>query len=226
MIIKNPPVCQIITSVLAGDPTSVKAKFSVKNVRIDVWIDNIRVTGSVDNVHFALEAIDKSAVALGVTFNDLSGVVKRYIFIGVEFDHHTLSIRPSERSVNKIVVPHASITIQELEVLISRLLFNAAITTHDLTTVFWILKIARRRLSEVNKGTSSILDSAAIPPSAFSQLSIGRVFYLLWFEGSMQIGRVYREGPLGFVVHSVSAAGGASAKMALYVLLTSSSMHF
>ena len=164
-----PEICHILTSVVAGNAIYVKPEFALK--RVEVWIDNIRITGDKDYTEYASYALDEAAKNLGFQFNECEQPLQKYSFLGVEFNHATKSVRPAEKTINKIKTSSPNLTIEDLESLVSRLLYTAGINRYDLTKVFWLLKMTRRRLSEVNKGTVDVTAPSNLPESAKHELT-------------------------------------------------------
>ncbi|EKG07777.1 target of rapamycin (TOR) kinase 1, putative [Trypanosoma cruzi] len=117
----GPEILQIIiTSAIAVVTTVVRRlRAAPLLVRIDVWIDNIRITGSKSDVTLweaqALRNADSCHATMG---EERESGSTQYTFLGVQFDHTHRAVSLSERFVLSVCAVPAlnSSTIAEMEV--------------------------------------------------------------------------------------------------------------
>ncbi|RNC34633.1 target of rapamycin (TOR) kinase 1, partial [Trypanosoma cruzi] len=99
-------------------------------VRIDVWIGNMRIAGSIGDVTRweaqVLRNADSRCTTMG---EDRESGATHYIFLGVQFDHTHRAVSLSDKLVRSVRAMPAvnSSTIAEMEVVASRFLYAAAI---------------------------------------------------------------------------------------------------
>eukprot|EP00796_Vickermania_ingenoplastis_P005173 gene5172-biopygen10146 len=84
----SPEILRILTSALAGKSGVVKPEFAAPSrIRVDVWIDNIRTSGSRGDVATCTETVLPTCTDANVTLGEVEKTRHRYPFIGVFFDH-------------------------------------------------------------------------------------------------------------------------------------------
>ncbi|ESS64102.1 hypothetical protein TCDM_07934 [Trypanosoma cruzi Dm28c] len=152
----GPEILQIITSTIAGVTTVVRRLWAAPPmVRIDVWIDNIRITGSKSDATFweaqVLRNADSCHASMG---EERESGATQYTFLGVQFDHTHRAVSLSEKFVRSVCAMPAlnSLTIAETEIMASRFLYAAAILGTRLCDYYFFTKAVRRRLSALNRG--------------------------------------------------------------------------
>lgn len=167
-------LCQIIMSVVSGDPAYCLPQYSAtKQILIHVWVDGVRAAGSEAIVKKYEEWLDKSAAETHITWNEKDNCTgAKYTFIGVQFDHSAKTVCSKEKCVNRIRTSpiRADMSIGEAEALCGRLRHVSAICGIDIGEHWLFLKILRRRLSALNHQRSTRSASAELPPSAMTDL--------------------------------------------------------
>ena len=179
-------LCQILMSVIAGDPaycTAVGSAPDAKVLKLHVWIDGVRAAGPAGAVGRYENWLDENAKNMNCTWNSKDSYRgQKYTFIGVVFDHANQTVHSKEKCVEGIrslgleaVLRNA--TIAQVEALCGKLMHVSSIAADpvsgaeiDIGSHWLFLKILRRRLSALNKGLISRGDAAQIPPSALSDL--------------------------------------------------------
>ncbi|KAF5214758.1 hypothetical protein ECC02_012608 [Trypanosoma cruzi] len=166
----SPEILQIITSAIAGVTTVVHRLWAAPPlVRIDVWIDNIRISGSNSDFKLweaqVLRNADSCHASMG---EERESGATHYTFLGVQFDHTHRAVSLSEKFVRSVCAMPAfnSLTIAEMEVMASRFLYTAAILGTRLCDYYFFIKAVRRRLSALNRGIVQETSPANLPPSA------------------------------------------------------------
>ncbi|PWU88573.1 putative target of rapamycin (TOR) kinase 1 [Trypanosoma cruzi] len=166
----SPEILQIITSAIAGMTTVVHPLWAAPpSVRVDVWIDNIRIAGSKSDVTLweaqVLRNADSCHASLG---EERESGATQYTFLGVQFDHTHRAVSLSDKFVRSVRAMPAlnSLTIAEMEVMASRFLYAAAILGTRLCQYYFFIKAVRRRLSALNRGIVLETSPANLPPSA------------------------------------------------------------
>ncbi|EKF99575.1 hypothetical protein TCSYLVIO_009503, partial [Trypanosoma cruzi] len=164
-------ILQIITiSAIAWVTTVVHRLWAAPPlVRIDVWIDDIRIAGSKSDVTLweaqVLRNADSCHASLG---EERESGATQYTFLGVQFAHTHRAVSLSEKFVRSVRVMPAlnSSTIAEMEIMASRFLYAAAILGTRLCDYYFFIKAMRRRLSALNRGIVQETSPANLPPSA------------------------------------------------------------
>ncbi|RNC35978.1 putative target of rapamycin (TOR) kinase 1 [Trypanosoma cruzi] len=166
----GPEILQIITSAIAGMTTVVHPLWAAPPmVRIDVWIDNIRIAGSKSDVTLweaqVLRNADSRHASLG---EERESGATQYTLLGVQFDHTHRAVSLSDKFVRSVrAMPALNfLTIAEMEVMASRFLYAAAILGTRLCQYYFFIKAVRRRLSALNRGIVLETSPANLPPSA------------------------------------------------------------
>ncbi|KAF8284936.1 hypothetical protein TcBrA4_0042960 [Trypanosoma cruzi] len=138
-------------------------------VRVDVWIDDIRIAGSKSDVALwetqVLFNADSCHASLG---EDREPGATQCTFLGVQFDHTHRAVSLSDGFVRFVCAMPAlnSSTIAEMEVMASRFLYAAAILCTRSCDYYFLTTAVRRRLSALNRGIVLETSPANLPPSA------------------------------------------------------------
>ncbi|KAF8294755.1 hypothetical protein TcBrA4_0071350 [Trypanosoma cruzi] len=167
----GPEILQmVITSTIAGVTTVVRPLWAAPPlVRVDVWIDNIRITGSKSEVTLweaqVLRNADSCHASMG---EERESGATQYNFLGVQFDHTHRAVSLSEKFVRSLRAMPAvnSLTIAEMEIMASRFLYAAAILGTRLCVHCFLIKAVRRRLSALDRGIVQETSPTKIPPAA------------------------------------------------------------
>ncbi|KAF8277715.1 target of rapamycin (TOR) kinase 1 [Trypanosoma cruzi] len=166
----GPEILRIITSAIAVVTTVVHRLWAAPpSVRVDVWIDNMRIAGSKSDVTLweaqALCNADSCHASMG---EERESGATQYTFLGVQFDHTHRAVSLSDKFVRSVhAVPSLNpLTIAEMEVVASRFLYAAAIFGTRLCDYYFFIKAVRRRLSALNRGIVQETSPANLPPSA------------------------------------------------------------
>ncbi|KAF5218580.1 hypothetical protein ECC02_008498 [Trypanosoma cruzi] len=167
----SPEILQIIiTSTIAVVTTVVHRLWAAPPlVRVDVWIDNIRITVSKSDATLWEAQVLRNADGCHATIGeDRESGAAQHTFLGVRFDHTHRAVSLSEKFVRSVRAMPAlnSSTIVEMEVMASRLLYAAAILCTRLSDFYFFIKAVRRRLSALNQGIVQETSPANLPPSA------------------------------------------------------------
>ena len=119
------------------------------------------------------EWVEKRTQSCGACFKKSESYLgAHYEFDGVEFDHETHKVRPSERVRGKIKAQDLDdMTCAQLESLIGRLVHCSAIVGDFVPKRYWVLKFAQRRINALNRGLSRPDDTVSLPPAVAKQLS-------------------------------------------------------
>ncbi|KAF8300829.1 putative target of rapamycin (TOR) kinase 1 [Trypanosoma cruzi] len=167
----SPEILQIIiASAIAGLKTVVHRLWAALTlVRIDVWIGNVRITGSKSDVTLCEAKVLRNADGRHATMGeDRESGATHYTFLGVQFDHTHRAVSLSDKFVRSVRAMSAlnSLTIAEMEVTASRFLYAAAILGTHLCDCYFFIKAVRRRLSAINRGIVLETSPANVPPAA------------------------------------------------------------
>ncbi|KAF8299337.1 hypothetical protein TcYC6_0064760 [Trypanosoma cruzi] len=152
----SPEILQIITSAIAVVTTVVHPLWAAPPlVRVDVWIDDIRIAGSKSDVTLWEAQVLRNADGRHATIGeDRESGAAQYTFLWVQFDHTRRVVSLSDKFVRSACDMPAliSLTIAEVEVTASRFLYAAAILCTRLYDNYVFIKAVRRRLSALNRG--------------------------------------------------------------------------
>ncbi|KAF5215935.1 hypothetical protein ECC02_011332 [Trypanosoma cruzi] len=145
----------IIASAIAEVATVVRPLWAAPPlVRIDVWINNIRIAGSKSDATLWEAQVLRNADGRRATMGeDRESGVTHYTFLGVRFDHTHRAVSLSDKFVRSACAMPAlnSSTIAEVEVMASRFWYAAAILGTRLCDYYLFIKAVRRRLSALNR---------------------------------------------------------------------------
>ncbi|KAF5220256.1 hypothetical protein ECC02_006690 [Trypanosoma cruzi] len=165
----SPEILQIITSTIAVVTTVAHRLWAAPPlVRVVVWIDNIRITGSKSGATLweaqVLRNPDGRRATMG---EDRESGATHYTFLWVQFDHTRRAVSLSERFVWSVCAVPAlnSSNIAEMEVMASRFWYAAAILCTRFYDNYVFIKAVRRRLSALNRGIVQETSPANLPPS-------------------------------------------------------------
>ncbi|PWV05129.1 putative target of rapamycin (TOR) kinase 1 [Trypanosoma cruzi] len=127
---------------------------ALPSVRVDVWIDNIRIAGSKSDATLWEAQVLRNADSCHASMGEgrESGATQ-YTFLGARFDHTHRAVSLSEKFVRSVcAVPSLnSSTIAEMEVVASRFLYAASILGTRLCDYYFFMA-GRRRLSALYRG--------------------------------------------------------------------------
>ncbi|ORC90666.1 uncharacterized protein TM35_000084640 [Trypanosoma theileri] len=150
-----PEILNTITRVLAGDPAMVLPQYAApKELKIHVWIDNIRISGPHEKVEAWGQRILHNMQRCGVTIGEQQLKTKEYDFIGVHFNHKDNTVSLSEKTIKKLQQTPSldTTTVEQLESTVSRMMYAGGVRGESLFPYYFFLKIVRRRLSRLNRG--------------------------------------------------------------------------
>ena len=169
-----PEIMQIITSTIAGDPLAVQPKFATKAL-VDVWIDNVLFSGTVERVDAAVERFRSAvqSVKATINWNDSTQDTDELDFIGMHFSFkaHTVGLAQKNRDKIRDMNFAQTMLMSDLESFTSRLMYASSVVGVQLSSFYFALKFMRRRLSEINRETISRNDTIRVPPSALKAFS-------------------------------------------------------
>ncbi|KAF8304471.1 hypothetical protein TcBrA4_0045600 [Trypanosoma cruzi] len=162
-------ILQIITSAIAWVTTVVRPLWAAPpSVRVDVWIDNIRIAGSIgDATRWEAKCFVMRTAVTSRWGGSRIGRCAVHLS-GVQFDHTHRAVSLSEKFVRSVRAMPAlnSLTIAEMEVVASRFLYAAAILGTCLCVHCFLIKAVRRRLSAIDRGIVQETSPTKIPPAA------------------------------------------------------------
>ncbi|KAF8294766.1 hypothetical protein TcBrA4_0071330 [Trypanosoma cruzi] len=167
----GPEILQmVITSAIAGVTTVVRPLWAAPpSVRVDVWIDNIRIAGSIgDATRWEAQVLRNADGRHATIGEDRESGATQYTFLWVQFDHTHRAVSLSEKFVRSLRAMPAvnSLTIAEMEVVASRFLYAAAILGTRLCVHCFLIKAVRRRLSALDRGIVQETSPTKVPPAA------------------------------------------------------------
>ncbi|EPY37483.1 TcC31.12 [Angomonas deanei] len=157
----SPEIMQLLTSVIAGVPSVVQEQFRAPpSVKVEVWIDNIRITGSREDVQTWTESVISNAGEGGVTLGEVERLVTQYTFIGVHFNHDNHTVKLGEKTQRRLreAVSFQDMTVRELEAFGSRAVYAASVLGITLFRFYFFFKFVRRVLSMLNHGYITLQD--------------------------------------------------------------------
>ena len=169
-----PEIMHSLTATVAGDPTFAKPAFTYRGVVTDIWIDNIRITGSFGCVNEATARINEVARRCNVTWKqeETQELAKEYDFLGVRFDHTRCTVAVAEKLRRRILNTCLdNITAEKIESLAGRLLHASAITHIHPGKYWFALKFFRRVTNSLNRGVVQTEHVVPIPSSVRKEIS-------------------------------------------------------
>ncbi|PWV06602.1 putative target of rapamycin (TOR) kinase 1 [Trypanosoma cruzi] len=167
----SPEILQIIIASAIAEVTTVVHRLwaAPPLVRDDVWIGNIRITGSKSDATLWEAQVLRNADGRHATMGeDRESGTTQYTFLWVQFDHAHRAVSLSDKFFRSVCAMPAlnSSTITEMEVTASRFLYAAAILGTQLCDYHFFIKAVRRRLSALNRGIVQETSPTNVPPAA------------------------------------------------------------
>ena len=136
----SPEIMQAIASVLAGDPRFCRPEFSLKVASRTVWVDNIRLTGSREEMKAAAAWLDRTAAAVNATWKEEDSLTSAtdYDFLGGRWRHEDCSVAVSQKNLDKLPaeVPDF-LSFGETERRVGRLVHASGLTNTPLLRYYW-----------------------------------------------------------------------------------------
>ncbi|RNF20523.1 mucin-associated surface protein (MASP) [Trypanosoma cruzi] len=166
----SPEILQIITLAIAGVTTVVRPLWAAPPmVRVDVWIDDIRIAGSKSDMTLWETQVLRNADCCHASMGeDRESGATQHTFLGVQFGHTHRAVSLSDNFVRSVRAMPAlnPLTIAEMEVVAPRFLYAAAILGTRLCVHCFLIKAVRRRLSALNRGIVLETSPANVPSAA------------------------------------------------------------
>ena len=171
-----PELFHTLAATLAGDRLfCVPAWRSPLGVHVDTWIDNVRFSGKRQKVDLADAEFQSRCTAVSATLNAGDRSAGRdYVFCGVKYADGTVAVAAKTHGRVAAVadkVARDALTIRELEILFGRLWFASAILGVEARNYWFAIKMARRRLADVNGGRRKLDGPAELMAAASAELS-------------------------------------------------------
>ena len=178
-----PEIMHTLAAAAAGDPVYVSGRWAAKGVKVDVFVDNIRYVGTEEAVLAATVNLDGAASEFRLTWKEADShtAVRRYTFLGVDFDHDADTVVVASKIREKVGrVDFVGITAGDLESLGGRLLHASAVAGVSPGSFWFALKFLRRVSNGLNRGVRVVEDRVVVPPSVVRELRgwIGAVLQL------------------------------------------------
>lgn len=148
----SPEIMQHVTATLVGHPDF--ARIPSIDVRVNVYIDNIQVTGTHLEVSRTLTAIKHRAAAWRISLNEEETVVSpHYTFAVVVYDHPGHAVKIGAKTHRKLQEDSTTaLTMAQLERLLGRLWFATKVLALPVHRYWWLLKNVRRLFSQWSRG--------------------------------------------------------------------------
>jgi hypothetical protein len=167
-----PELMHSITATLGMSP-GYSARTVPADVTSDIFVDNIRLSGSQGQVCRATQSVDERAALCGVAWkqSDSRDTAQKYCFLGVEYDHSARTVRLKSEFVQKLrnfaetMSCQGTVTAGELESYVGRMVHACAVLNIPLGRYYFILKYSRRVQSKLNRGIIGPDAVLTLPPS-------------------------------------------------------------
>jgi hypothetical protein len=161
-------VMQLITETIVGAHNTARVPCALKPA---VWVDGALIAGSATAVQEASAAIASRAGTFGATFKAPPAIATTLDFIGVEFNFRGHTVRVAQKTFGKLpkVIP-SSLSAGDLEQLVGRLFFSAAVSGTPLGDFYFAIKETRRLFNKLNRGELWPESAVTLSASARRQL--------------------------------------------------------
>eukprot|EP00796_Vickermania_ingenoplastis_P011143 gene11143-gene9072 len=149
-----PGGCSVLFGTLAGVRSRVAPIHEVPTpLRVDVWIDNIRICGEEGDARHWGTVMEGLANLAQVTFGDMEKWSRVYTFLGVKFNHIDHTVCVGDKAVQHLEKTPAwdLMRVTDLEVFASRTLFAAAVLGIHLFEYYVFFKFVRLTLQRLNR---------------------------------------------------------------------------
>ena len=148
-----PEIMHTITSALGGLITVCSAKSAFTRGAMDVYVDGVRFSGTVEQAQEYARFVDKRCDEMGGKFKEKGHEpTQHYVFNGVHYDHvnHKVSLGP--RVVRKLQNDRFySLSFKDLEAAVGRLLYASAVLGIVIPRFHFAVKIVQRRINLLNR---------------------------------------------------------------------------
>ena len=153
-------VMQLITETIVGAHRTAAPQQQCP-LDSSVWVDGGLLVGVEAAVIEAANWVSRSAARFGATFKAPLVPASTAEFIGVNFDFAAHTVRVAKKTLGKLPqrIPD-KLPAGDLEQLVGRLIFAAAVSGTPLGSYFFALKTTRRVFNHLNRGkleTSSVV---------------------------------------------------------------------
>jgi hypothetical protein len=168
-----PEIMAIATAVISGDTALCKPEYSLVVPSRRVWIDNVKMSGSEEQMKIAGDFLDTTAAAVGATWNpkDRQTAVKHCVFVGGEWDHAQKTIRCSAKFRKKLyAIAPTTLNFVDSEKIVGRLVHAAGMLRLFLGDYYVVMKWYRRRCNAVRKDPTRMADQIPLPPCVRARL--------------------------------------------------------
>ena len=148
-----------------------RGRCSFRGVRSDVWIDDIRLSGTRGRVSTAIEVVEARAKYCGATFKKPMQPLHCYDFIGVRFDCNKHTVAVARKTLAKL--PRhidKEMSAADIEALVSRLIWCDGVLRIPLACHYFALKWSTRLCNALNRGTKAFHQRIVIPDSTLTEL--------------------------------------------------------
>ena len=175
-----PALAQALSTALAR-----KVLLSFPDVRITIYIDNVRISSSSQvTLDAAWELFLQLAEKLGTKF-ETQGSTPAYLeFLGIEYDHLSSRVRVSQRGLDKLRLKHVadSMTRREFFSLLGSLIWMSRVTKISLAQYYAVVKFLRRLAVSTTEDTMD--QQAQLWPSIIAPINEWRAVCLTnnWFD--------------------------------------------
>ena len=163
-----PEIMQIIVVGLAGEAK----RRTDASVHLFVHIDNVMAVGEADDVQRWQRAFVAVCAEASVTLNDepTNEVQTSTSFCGLELDFSSKCVALRDSFVSRLQIPTEHTTNQDLESIVSRLVYGWAATGRDWLQLYLTIKWFRRRLSALARNVERWDAECRAPPFACRRL--------------------------------------------------------
>ncbi len=131
----------------------------------------MRAVGSEADVKEYFDWLDAQAAACHVSWKAVDSYVgTKYVFLGTIFDHAAKQVSVGPKAAKKLQHLPTDATVGDVEAMVGRLMHASAILALNPARWYWLLKMVRRKLSQLNRGLCDRRSAANLPPIALHDL--------------------------------------------------------
>ncbi|EPY18366.1 hypothetical protein AGDE_15808 [Angomonas deanei] len=196
-----PPTCppsaemlHLLLSALVKTPTvSLPHLVSKGRSKVVVCVDRVLFYGETQRVKQGKDECVREAQSAGITFHHAQEVKLESDFLGIHHDHIQRSVSLSDSFIRKIAhsLPFNQLTLSELEVFLSRVLYADPVMDFQLYRYYFLFKMMRRCFSSVFKKETTMGATLQLSPS---QMKLLKLLYCAVLRNTKREVRQYKEG--------------------------------
>lgn len=163
---------EVITLAIVGSPIVCKPEYTIRGIRHDGFVDDLRAAGPIRRLEHAKTLMQRTADHINVRFKEPLQVTKRYTYLGVVYDHDSKIVSISDKTLRKLP-EHVDNTMKagDLYRTVSRLIFCSGPLEIPLGRFYFSMKHTTALCNKINRGLIDDDTTVSVPSGLQRSLS-------------------------------------------------------